>query len=93
MKITPRFELGNIGGTPGAVAALEAAGTDPRELLLRHSVGDWGELDAEDVQANEDALSNEGRLMSCYTLSTGAKVWIITEWDRSATTLLLPAEY
>jgi len=93
VHIAPRFELGSVVGTPGAMAALQAAGTDPRELLLRHSVGDWGELDPEDIQANEAALTHGHRLMSCYTLSTGIKIWSITEWDRSATTLLLPEEY
>ncbi len=64
------------------------------ELIYRHIAGDWGDLDPEDAAQNhEGLLSGEGRLMSMYTLKDGEKIWIITEWDRSATTVLLPSEY
>ena len=62
-------------------------------LLARHVSGDWGQLDAEDQAANEQALAYGTRILSAYDLATGERVWIITEADRSATTLLLPSEY
>jgi hypothetical protein len=88
-----RFTLGRVVGTPGVLDALEYAEQVPEEFLLRHVSGDWGDLDAEDKAANEAALQSGGRLFSAYHLSTGVKIWIITEADRSATTLLLPDEY
>lgn len=63
------------------------------EFLRRHARGDWGEVGAEDWRANDQALRNGSRLLSVYRLPTGVRVWIITEWDRSSTTLLLPDEY
>lgn len=89
----PRFETGRVVATPGAMEALEAAGSSGLELLGRHMTGDWGELDPEDAAANDRALRDGERLLSAYTLATGVKVWVITEWDRSATTLLLPSDY
>lgn len=59
----------------------------------RHVGGDWGELPSEDARANDAALKDGGRLLSSYPLGQGVKVWIITEWDRSATTLLMPDDY
>ena len=61
----------------------------PVRLLL----GDWGELDENDVRENELSLQHGWRILSCYRLSTGVKFWIITEADRSVTTFLLPDEY
>jgi hypothetical protein len=87
------FELGRIVATPGALQALEAAGEQPAQFLDRHASGDWGELDDEDKQENEFSLRNGFRIFSAYTTSAGEKIWIITEADRSATTLLLPQEY
>jgi hypothetical protein len=85
-----RFPLGRLVATPGALAAL-----DPAQLLTvigRHAAGDWGDLDREDRAANDAALRHGTRLLSAYALD-GARVWIITEADRSATTVLLPEEY
>ena len=87
------FPLGRIVATPGALQALEAAGEQPTQFLDRHASGDWGELDDEDKQENEFSLRNGFRIFSAYTTSAGEKIWIITEADRSATTLLLPEEY
>ena len=87
------FELGRIVATPGALQALEAAGEQPAQFLDRHASGDWGELDDEDKQENEFSVRNGFRIFSAYTTSAGEKIWIITEADRSATTLLLPEEY
>ncbi len=89
-----RFELGRLVATPGALAALDKAGVSPVELVARHWSGDWGDLDSEDKAANNRALVDGERLLSSYDLpGTGEKVWVITEWDRSATTLLLPSDY
>jgi hypothetical protein len=87
------FELGRIVATPGALRALEAAGQQPAEFLDRHVSGDWGDLDDEDKQENEFSVRNGFRILSAYATSAGEKIWIITEADRSATTLLLPEEY
>lgn len=92
-KKEPRFLLGQIVGTPGALEALESNGQTPMELLQRHVVLDPGELDEEDQQANENAVAHGERILSSYLLNDETKIWIITEADRSATTLLLPDEY
>src|SRR4029453_15119249 len=89
----PRFPPGDIVATPGALDALREAQQEPLELLRRHQQGDWGDLDEEDKAENEFSLEHDLRLLSAYTLPTQVKIWVITEWDRSVTTLLLPAEY
>jgi hypothetical protein len=75
----PKFPLGQVVATPGVLAALQEAGHAPLEFIGRHVAGDWGELDEEDRRENE--------------LSVREGFWIITEADRSATTILLPEEY
>jgi hypothetical protein len=87
------FPLGQILSTPGTLKALEEAEIQPLELLNRHVVGDWGDLVDEDKDLNDQAVGEGTRILSAYVLDTGAKVWIITEGDRRATTLLLPEEY
>lgn len=89
----PKFELGQCVITPGAIVALEFNGISALELLHRHATGDWGDLDADDKQANEAALQTGSRILSAYKLAGGERVWIITEADRSASTILLPEEY
>ena len=89
----PRFPFGQIVATPGALEALEEAGERPATFLKRHTTGDWGEVDEHDQLENDRSLIEGSRLLSAYTLSTGTKLWIITEADRSSTTLLLPSEY
>ena len=88
-----RFPLGQILATPGALAALEETGQRAIDLLRRHAAGDWGDLDEHDRQENEFSLRHGFRLLSAYTLNNGTRIWIITEADRSVTTLLLPSEY
>jgi hypothetical protein len=88
-----KFELGQLVMTPGADRAMHTAGHIPPEFLLRHKNGDWGELPAEDVQENEWSLQNGARLFSAYATRREESLWVITEWDRTATTLLLPEEY
>ena len=88
-----KFPLGQTVATPGALAALASTGQSPLEFLDRHVQGDWGELSEEDRQENEFSLREGFRLLSAYRLNDGTKIWIITEADRSATTILLPEEY
>jgi hypothetical protein len=87
------FALGRMLATPGALEELARASQTPLDLLVRHAAGDWGDLDAEDSRANDEALVDGDRLLSAYRLSTGEKLWVITEADRSATTILRPSEY
>jgi hypothetical protein len=93
-----KFQPGQTLATPGAVEALSAAGQDAAELLRRHASGDWGCVCEEDARLNDEALLDGSRLLSAYLLTTGVKVWVITEavddlGRRSATTILLPDEY
>jgi len=89
----PAFELGQIVATPGALAALKKAGQQPGEFLTRHINRDWGDLDEEDRKENEYGLEHGFRLLSAYKTNAGDRLWLITEADRSVTTLLLPEEY
>jgi len=91
--LVPKFSLGQLVATPGALQALAEAGQSPLEFVRRHQAGDWGEVPAEDVRENDYSVTHGFRLLSAYTLSTGVRVWLITEADRSATTILLPDEY
>ena len=88
-----KFLLGRLLATPGALKALKEAGQEATEFLSRHQHGDWGELDDEDKKENDLSILNNWRILSAYTLKTGTRIWIITEADRSATTILLPEEY
>jgi hypothetical protein len=85
------FELGQVLVTPGAQAAMSP--DDVHVMLTRHAHGDWGTVPDEDKESNDRALTEGERLLSAYQSSSGVKVWVITEADRSATTLLLPDEY
>ena len=86
-----RFLLGEVVATPGALGILATA--ELQAALLRHVTGDWGELDEEDRRANEQALADGSRLLSAYKSSQGQPFWIITEADRTVTTVVLPSEY
>jgi hypothetical protein len=90
---SPLFSVGQVVSTPGALEAMSEAGQNPLELLKRHQSGDWGEVPEEDKQENDFSVKRGLRIVSAYTLSTGVKLWLITEWDRSLTTFLLPSEY
>jgi len=93
-KQQPLFSLGQVVATPGALAALEKAGQTPLEFLARHVRGDWGELSEEDRKENQFSLERGFRLSSSYRTDAGdTKLWVITEADRSVTTILLPEEY
>jgi hypothetical protein len=88
-----RFNPCQVVATPGALAALETSGDSLFDYLTRHLSGDWGDVNAEDSQENELSLKYGWRLLSAYTLKSGAKIWVISEADRSSTCLLLPEEY
>ena len=91
VPVNPPFPLGRVVATPAALKLV------PPEVLLqwlhRHQTGDWGAVGPQDWAANDRTLTDGDRLLSSYLTDGGTKVWIITEWDRSATTVLLPEEY
>jgi len=89
----PRLSLGQLVATPAAVAALAAAGVSAFLLLNRHARSDWGDVCEEDRQQNERAVTTGERVLSSYRLGNGQRVWILTEADRTVTTVLLPDEY
>ncbi|MBB2776543.1 UNVERIFIED_ORG: hypothetical protein HNP28_001858 [Comamonas terrigena] len=90
---TPLFALGQLLATPGALELLETHQLTALPFVLRHMSRDRGDICAEDRQSNADALQYGHRLMSVYVISKFERLWIITEADRSSTTLLLPEEY
>lgn len=89
----PLFPLGLILATPAAMEMLEAAQISPSRFLHRHASGDWGDLSEEDRRLNDRALRTGERVLSVYRPFDRGTLWIITEADRSATTLLTPEEY
>ena len=92
-KTTKKFPLGQVVATPGAVNAMNEAGDHSNEFLFRHATGDWGEVPREDAELNDLAVIEDSRILSAYFTKSGVKRWIITEADRSSTTILLPEEY
>lgn len=86
------IQLGQVVATPGALNLLRRANQNPFQMLLRHRSGDWGNVHPEDALANEAAAMHCNRVISSYEVA-GERLWVITEADRSATTLLLPEEY
>ncbi len=90
---TPLFPLGHVVATPGALAALEAAGELPHRYLARHIRGDWGEIPEEDRKENELSLHECFRILSAYRTRLDVRLCVITEADRSSTCVLLPEEY
>ena len=94
----PKFGLGQLLATPGALRAMEEAGQTPLDFITRHARGDWGELCEEDKRLNDEALVDGSRLLSSYRLNTGEKLWVITEacddqGRRACSTILRPDEY
>jgi len=87
------FPLGRLVATPAALKAIENAGERIETFLARHATKDWGDVCEADKKENDFSLTRGFRLLSAYTLQNGRKIWIITEADRSVTTLLLPEEY
>jgi hypothetical protein len=94
----PKFNLGRILATPGALEVLEASGQSPIFFLEKHQSGDWGNVCAEDKGLNDQSLIDGSRLLSVYKTLLGKQIWIITEAAndegiRSSSTILLPSEY
>jgi hypothetical protein len=92
-----RFELGRLVATPAARETLEELGVAPHDLIERHVRGDWGDLDDDDIAANEQALADGSRILSAYEIE-GTKFWVITEavddnGSRGSTCIMLPEEY
>jgi hypothetical protein len=95
MSISTLFELGQVVATPGAIEALGGhpdGCTRAIGLVIRHNYGDWGDIDPEDTGLNEAAIANGDRILSVYNVND-VKFYVITEADRSVTTVLLPSEY
>jgi len=98
MSGKPKFQLGQILATPGALEALEESGQTPGFFLQKHQQGDWGLVCDDDKMANDHALIDGSRLLSAYKTLKGVKLWIITEavddnGHRAATSCILPSEY
>lgn len=94
----PLFDSRQNLATPAAIQALAAAQVVREDLLRRHFAGDWGDVDPDDGQENDRALDTGARVLSAYVLSTGVRVWVMSEAAsaagiRPATTILLPTEY
>jgi hypothetical protein len=89
----PRFKLGQVVATPGALEALEDAGQLLGEFLRKHVSGDWGDVEPDDRHENETSIEGGFRILSAYKTSKGVRLWVITEADRSSTCILLPEEY
>lgn len=86
------FDPVQLVATPGALNHLALHGSSPLLLVRRHLEGDWGDLCAGDLKLNDEAVAGGDRILSAYTVA-GLKVYVITEWDRSYTTVLLASEY
>lgn len=87
----PCFALGRTVITRAANAAIPVESV--QQALVRHACGDWGEVCEEDAASNEQALVDGARLLSVYKTPDETRFWVITEWDRSVTTVLLPDDY
>lgn len=89
-----KFRLGAIAVTPAAREAIEESGQDPEYFLIRHTAGDWGEVHSSSRRCNGDALDRGGRILSQYQTLKGKTIWLLTEFERYPTTVvLLPHEY
>ena len=89
----PLFQLGEVVATTGAVETMQQLNVTPQQLLQLHVNGDWGSVDPEDAKSNDAAVKDGDRILSSYRIGEHTRIWVITEWDRSVTTLLLPSEY
>lgn len=87
------FPLGQVVATPGALEALDRAAINAADLIKRHQSGNWGNVPPADAEENMRSIENGWRILSSYAITDDQNIWIITEADRSVTTLLLPEEY
>jgi hypothetical protein len=97
-NVTPRFSLGRLLCTPGALVALEESNQSALEFLARHAAGNWGELCDEDKKSNDQSVIDGSRILSAFRTRMNVKLWVITEAQddhghRAATTILRPDEY
>jgi hypothetical protein len=90
---TPKFPLGSLVATPGALAVIAESGQTPLDFLSRHVCGDWGDVGPGDAKLNDQAITDGDRVFSAYKTLKGERIWVITEADRSSTCILLPSEY
>ena len=90
---TMKFPIGQLAATPGATEAMQESGQTADFFLDQHVAGNWGIVDEGDWQLNDQALKDGDGLLSAYMTLKGTKIWIITEHDRSVTTILLPSDY
>ena len=88
----PNFSLGSVVATRGAPSELERLNVNPVELIGQHSLLDRGSLGSDDHEANARAVAEGSRILSAFVYG-GVNFWVITEWNRSQTTLLLSDEY
>ncbi len=91
--MNPMFHLGDVVATPAALNAMQSCDVTPAQLLQLHVSGNWGSVCEEDTKANDAAVNNSERILSSYRIGEYTRVWIITEYDRRVTTILLPSEY
>ena len=89
----PPIPLGRILATPEVLIAMERSGDTPADFLRRHECQDWGNVESDDWARNDDALRDGSRIVSAYCLKDGTTIWIVTEADRSVSTILLPDDY
>lgn len=87
------FPLGQLRITPGAIEALDRVGISADSFIQRHVLGDWGNVTDGDKKSNDLAVDMGGRILSVYNLPDATKIWVTTEPDRTATTVLLPGEH
>jgi len=86
------FEMGQLVATPGALEALGNLNLDASDFVRRHLHGDWGKMCESDAELNVEAVEHGYQIQSSYAIE-GATIWVITEGDRSVTTVLLPSDY
>ena len=92
-RLIALFPLGQVVATPGALGVLDQYAINAMDLIKRHQSGDWGNVPPGDAEENLRSVENGWRILSSYAISEDQNLWIITEADRSVTTLLLPEEY
>ncbi len=90
-RVVAKFAVGQVRATPQIVAVVDEE--DLFDSFVRHLAGDWGDVDEFDWRQNDEAIFEGGRILSSYSDRHGNRFWIITEADRSSTTILFPEEY